>query len=441
MLDINFIRENTDKVKDAIQKKGLSVDLDELLKIDDDRRALIREVDSLRAQQNEFNKKISSLTDIEREKALEGMKVLSSDLKTNQEKLRSVEEKWQALMLLIPNIPSEDTPVGVTDKENVEIESWGEKPKFDFKIKDHIKLAEDLDLVDFERGTKISGFRGYYLKNEAAIMQVALLFYALKKMTEQGFSPMITPTILREFALVGSGHFPFGKDDIYELANTGKDETGRQVGEKLYLAGTSEPSLLAYFADQTFEQKDLPKTVCGFSQCYRNEVGSYGKDTKGLYRIHEFMKVEQVVLCAADEKESEQWLQKMRGFAQDILKDLKIPYRVMQICSGDMGAGKRKMYDIESWMPGRGSYGETHSDSDLTDWQSRRLNIKYTTSEGQKKFVYALNNTVLASPRILIAILENNQNKDGSITVPEVLVPFCGFDKIKPKPGSRNLTK
>lgn len=433
MLDINFIRENQDKVKTAITQKALELDLDELIKIDDERRASIAEVDSLREQQNNFNKKITSLGAEEKEKALVGMKVLSSDLDSAQKKLHEIEKKWFALNLLVPNIPSKDSPVGLSEADNVEVECWGEIPKFDFEIKDHVALGLELDLLDLERGTKTSGFRGYYLKNEAVILQMSILFYALKKMTDLGFSPMITPTILREFALLGSGHFPFGKDDIYELANTGKNESGQENSDQLYLAGTSEPSLLAYYADKTLDENELPIKACGFSQCYRNEVGSYGKDTKGLYRIHEFMKVEQVVLCKADEKESDQWLEKMRGFSQDILKDLKIPHRVMQICTGDMGAGKRKMYDIESWMAARNAYGETHSDSDLTDWQSRRLNIKYKTKEGEKKYVYALNNTVIASPRILIAIFENNQNKDGSITIPEVLVPFCGFSEIKPK--------
>jgi seryl-tRNA synthetase len=204
------------------------------------------------------------------------------------------------------------------------------------------------------------------------------------------------------------------------------------------LAGTSEPSLLAYFSDSVLDEKDLPKKVCGFSQCYRNEVGSYGKDAKGLYRIHEFMKVEQVVLCRDDFAESDKWLDTFKEISCEILQDLELPHRVIQICTGDMGAGKRKMYDIETWMPSRDGYGETHSDSNLTDWQPRRLNIKYKNKAGEKKFVHALNNTVIASPRILIAILENNQNKDSSITIPKVLVPFCGFEKINPASSRAN---
>lgn len=432
MLDLDFIRENASVVKKAIEQKGIKLDLDEFLKIDENRRTKVQQVDNLRKKQNDFSKEISKLKDAEKEKSLLEMKKISDDLKESESALREVEEKWQELYLLVPNIPSKDTPIGPDDKSNREVEKWGELPKFDFESKDHVELGLALDLFDLRRGAKTSGFRGYYLKNEAAVMQIALLFWTFKKMIDMGFTPIIPPTILKEFALIGSGHFPFNKDDIYELANTGKDEGGKQIGEALYLAGTSEPSLLAYFANETLEEEDLPVKFCGFSQCYRNEVGSYGKDTKGLYRIHEFMKIEQVVLCQADEKESEKWLQKMKEYSQEILKELKLPHRVVQISTGEMGAGKRKMYDLETYMPSRG-FSETHSDSDLTDWQPRRLNIKYKTKDGKKKYVYALNNTVIASPRILIAILENFQNKDGSVTVPEVLVPYCGFSKIERK--------
>jgi len=433
MLDIEFVRQNKETVKKAIEQKNLNFDLDSFLDLDENRRALITQVDEMRRQQKDFSREVVNLAGTEKEKALSGVKSLSADLKTAETNLKEAESKWSELLLYLPNIPSDDTPVAPDESGNKVVETWGEIPEFDFNIKDHIELGKSLNLIDLERGVKTSGFRGYYLKNEAAMLQIAVLMHAIHKMREKGFEFMITPTILKDFALVGSGHFPFGKDDIYELANTGKDESGRQIGEKLYLAGTSEPSLLAYYADRILEEKDLPVKAFGFSQCYRNEVGSYGKDAKGLYRIHEFMKVEQIILCKADLKESDEWLDKLKAISQEMLQDLKLPHRVLQICTGDMGAGKRKMYDIETWMPSRSGYGETHSDSNLTDWQSRRLNIKYKTKDGEKKFVYALNNTVIASPRILIAILENYQQKDGSITVPKALVPYCGFDKIESK--------
>ena len=435
MLALDFIRENTDLVKIAISDKGIGLDLDEFITIDDERRALIVQVDQFRQSQNEFNKKVQKLSGDERESAINDMKALSNDLKDVEVNLKKVEKKWLDLYLMIPNIASDDSPVGEDEKSNIVVEKWGDKPVFDFEPKSHLELVKSLDLADFEQGVKVSGFRGYYLKNEAAVLHFSLLFYAFKKMIEAGFAPMMTPTILKEFALIGSGHFPFGKDDVYSLANTGKDAGGNVVGDELYLAGTSEPALLAYYADKTLKEGDLPVKVCGFSQCYRNEVGSYGKDVKGLYRIHEFMKVEQVVLCRDSVEESNKYLEEMRNISQEILKDLKLPHRVVQICTGDMGAGKYKMYDIETAMPvsRESGYGETHSDSNLTDWQSRRLNIKFEDKEGNKKYVYALNNTVLASPRILIAILENFQTKEGTVKIPDVLKSYCGFDEIRPK--------
>lgn len=431
-MDLEFIRTNIKQVKGAIEKKDLKVDLDEFLALDDKRRGLIQEIDSLRERQNAFNKKVVGLSKEEKDKSMADMKVLSNDLSSLETELSKIEQKWNDLYLLIPNIPSDDTPVG-GENANLEIEKWETPKRFGFSPKSHIELGRDLDLIDIEKGVRTSGFRGYYLKNEAAQLHLAVLQYAFSKIISKGFKPMITPAIVREFVLIGSGHFPFGKDDVYELANTGKNERGEKIGESLYLAGTSEPALLAYFADSVLEESELPVKVCALSPCYRNEVGSYGKDTKGLYRIHEFMKVEQAVLCKDDVGESDRWLNEMRHYSQEILRDLELPHRVVQIATEDMGAGKRKMYDIETWMPSREAYGETHSDSDLTDWQPRRLNIKYKTKGGEKNYVYALNNTVIASPRILIAILENYQNEDGSVSVPKVLVPLCGFDKIEAK--------
>jgi seryl-tRNA synthetase len=334
-------------------------------------------------------------------------------------------------MAVVPNIPAEDTPVGPDDASNKIVFKWGELPKFDFEIKDHIELGKNLDIIDLEKGVEVSGFRGYYLKNQAAALHLAVLWHANQTMIKEGFSPLIGPTLVKDFVLAGSGHFPFGKEEIYQIGNPGKLASGEAIEEPVYLTGTSEPSLLAYFSDKTLKEEELPVKVFGFSSCYRSEAGSYGKDAKGLYRLHEFMKVEQVVLCKNDIKESNEWLDKMRQISESILQELKLPYQVVQNSTGDMGAGKYKMYDIETWMPGRGKYSETHSDSSLTDWQARRLNIKYKDSEGKTKFVYTLNNTVLASPRILIAILENYQREDGSVEIPEVLQKYLGFKEIR----------
>lgn len=405
MLDIRFIRENKEAVKKAALNKGIDVNLEKLLALDKERRELIQEIEKLKSLQNKLSK----------EEIEEGRK-LKEEIKKIQPRFLEVEEEYKGLMHLVPNVYSEDTPVGKDDSENIELYKKGEIPSFDFPVKDHIELGKELDLIDLEKGAKTSGFRGYYLKNEAVLLSMALIWRSILKMREKGFSLMISPAILKEFPLFGSGHFPFAREEVYG------------IGKDAYLAGTSEPSLLSYFADTIFKKEDLPKKVCGFSSCYRSEAGSYGKDAKGLYRVHEFMKVEQVVLSAVED--SDYWLEEMKKISEEVLSELNLPYRVMQICTGDMGAGKYKMYDIETWMPGRGKYGETHSDSNLTDWQARRLGIRYKNGEGEKLFVHTLNNTVIASPRILIAIFENYQRKDGTIEVPQVLKKYLPFDKI-----------
>lgn len=427
MMDIKFIRENSELMKEVAKNKNSKVDIDKLLAADDKRRNLISEVEKLKADLNKRSKTKPSPEEIL------ALKELSGKIKEMDGELAAVENEYRELMLLVPNIYADDTPVGPDESANKEISRHGKLPKFNFPPKDHITLGKELDLIDLEAGAKTSGYRGYYLKNEAVLLHFALLWLAINKMKKYGFDLMTTPTLLREFALLGSGHFPEGKDEIYQIGNPGRLSDG-STKEETFLAGTSEPSLLAYFADKTLEEKDLPVKVCGFSPCYRSEIGSYGKDTKGLYRIHEFMKVEQVVLCKNNLEESLDWLEKMRAIAEEMLSDLGLPYRVVQLSTGDMGTGKYKMYDIETYMPSMASrnfYGETHSDSNLTDWQARRLNIKYKNKDGKTELVYTLNNTVIATPRILIAILENYQQKDGSIKIPKVLQKYCGVKVIK----------
>ncbi len=446
MLDIKFIRDNQEAVKKAITDKNIDLDLDHLLDVDQRRRSLLTELESLQATKNQVSKEIPKLSPEDKKVKLLEMKEVdakSDELKTQ---LKEVLKEYEDLMAITPNIPSPETPIGKNDEGNVPWSYWSPQlgqvdpkdtdkiaqipTKFDFEPKDHITLGKELDLIDTEAGVKTSGFRGYYLKNEAVLLHYALIWHAIKKMQEKSFNLFTTPVLVRDFALFGSGHFPFGKDEIYQIGNPGK-LSDNDTRENQYLAGTSEPSLLAYHADKILDEKDLPIKMCGISPCFRSEVGSYGKDTKGIYRIHEFMKVEQVVICKADILESDKWLESMREIAQEMLMDLKLPHRVLNICTGDMGAGKYKMYDIETWMPARKNYGETHSDSNLTDWQARRLNIRYRDHEGKTKYAYTLNNTVIASPRILIAILENYQQKDGSIVIPEVLRPLVGKDVIK----------
>jgi len=435
MLDIKFIRQNPDIIKDACTKKNIKCDIDKLLDIDEKRLKLKQELEAISAEKNKASKAIPQAKDqVDRDAIINAMKALDQNTGNLEKKLRELESAHEELMLSVPNIPSDDSPVGPDESGNVVAETWGEPKKFDFQIKDHIQIGKDLDLIDTEAGVKTSGFRGYYLKNEAVFLHFAIFWHALNKMREKGFTIFVPPTVLREFALVGSGHFPAGKDEIFRIGNPGKLESGDEVKEPLYLSGTAESALLAYHAGQILNEKDLPIKMCGISQCYRSEVGSYGKDAKGLYRVHEFMKVEQVVICKNNIEESSEWLETMRGISQEILKDLELPHRILSICTGDMGAGKYKMYDIETWMPSRSAYGETHSDSNLTDWQARRLNTRFRDKEGNIKFPYMLNNTVVASPRILIAILENYQQADGSVAIPKCLQSYMGgMTKIEKK--------
>ncbi len=417
MIDIKYIRENKDRYIEVVKNKNVDLDVERLLLLDKKRRELIQKTEELKSIQKKLTKE-----------EIEKAKKIKEEFKSLKNELTEIEKEYNSLMLLTPNIYSEDTPIGKDEDGNIEVSNFGE-PKI--KLKDHITLGKELDIIDLEKGVKTSGFRGYYLKNEGAFLSMALLWHSILKMREKGFSFTIPPTLLKEFALIGSGHFPFGKEEIYQIANPGKLADGKEITEKTYLAGTSEPSLLSYYSDTIIEEESLPIKVFAFSQCYRSEVGSYGKDTKGLYRIHEFMKVEQVVICK--EKDSNLWLEEMRKISEELLEELKLPYRVIQLCTGDMGAGKYKSYDIETWMPSRNKYGETHSDSNLTDWQARRLNIKYRNKEGNKFYAHTLNNTVIASPRILIAILENYQQEDGSILVPEVLQKYLPFNRINKK--------
>lgn len=430
MLDIKYIIKNQDKVKQAAKDKNIDLDINQLISLDKKRKDLLQKVDDLRKKRNEI---ANNLKDPKKrsDKLISDGKKIKNDLTKFEKDLRAVQEDYNKLMLMVPNVPSKDTPVGSDESGNIEVRNWGKIPKFDFKMKDHVQLGKDLDLIDLERGTKVSGFRGYILKNDAVLLHWAILTFALQKLIKEGFTPMIPTVINKERVLINSGHFPWGKPESYQIVNAGKLDTGEEITDKMFLAGTSEPPLVSYYQEEVLAEKDLPVKFAGFSPCYRSEVGSYGKDTKGLFRIHEFMKIEQVVFCKNDEKESLDWLEKMTRISEEILQDLKLPYRVMQMCTGDMGEPQYKKYDIETWMPSRESYGETHSASAILDFQARRANIKYKDKKGKLQFVHTLNNTAIASPRILIAIIENYQQKDGSIKVPDVLIPYMGKGVIK----------
>lgn len=413
MLDIKFIRDNLELCKQAAKNKNRDVDWDGLLTNDDRRRQLIGEIDKLRAERNEISRQSSDTS-----RQIRG-KEIKEELKKLEEELRNVEEKFTTHMYTVPNVPDKSVPVGQNSSGNVEIKKWGEPRKFDFQPKDHIELVKKLDLIDFERGTKVAGFRGYFLKNEAAHMELTLLFYAFQKLIAKGYTPLIAPSLVKDFTLFGNGQFPWGKDEVYHLE---KDDQ--------YLAGTAEVPVTAYFADEILQEKDLPKKFVAFSPCFRREAGSHGKDTKGAYRLHQFNKIEQVIFGKNNLDDSLSLHEELLRNSEEILQDLKLPYRVLLMCTGDMGEPQVKKYDIETWMPLRNAYGETMSNSIMGDFQARRLKIRYKTKDGQILFCHTLNNTAVASPRILIAILENYQNADGSVTVPKVLQPMIGKEII-----------
>lgn len=438
MIDIHAIREKLPEYKKAAQNKNIAIDLDRLVELDDKRRALQIKADDLRSKRNEHAK---SITGKPTDKQIEAGKKIKEEVQEVEEEFNEIMKEYTAIMVKVPTIPAKDVPIGADDSENVEIEQKGEPRTFDFDPKDHMALGKELDIIDFERGVKVSGYRGYYMKNEGASLQMALMMYALEKLISKGFTPVIPPTVVREFVLFGSGYFAGqtfneDEDEVYKIANNKEVEADGSVSKDAkFLIGTAEPSLLAYYANEVLDKSQLPIKFCGFSPCYRSEIGSYGKDTKGLYRVHEFMKVEQVCLAEADVEASDELHQEMLGISKEMHEEIGLPYRVLQICTGDMSAGKYKMFDMEAWIPSREGYGETGSASNFLDWQSRRLNVRYKDNDGNKPYVYMLNNTAIPSPRFIIAILENFQNADGTVTIPEVLRKYMplGMDTIKKK--------
>lgn len=423
MLDITFIRENPQEVKKACQVKNLDESVvDSLLAVDEKRRALISQVQDLRTEVNknadQVKKQVQEVGKPSPE-LIEKGKLLKSQLKDIEPELKLVDQEFTELMLEIPNVPAADVPVGVDESGNKVDRQEGELPEFDFEVKDHQTLMENLGILDTKRGVNIAGFRGYFLKGDGLLLEKAILDYALDIMMKHGFEPMSVPVMVKKEAMVGTGYFPWGNEDHYKT----QDDT--------ILTGTAEVALTAFHAGETLTEKDLPIKMAGVSPCFRREVGSYGKDTKGVIRVHQFNKVEQVVYTVADEEETRIWHKKMLGFSEELLKGLGLSYQVLLMCTGDIGAGQRKKYDIETWFPAQNKYRETHSASYFNDFQARRLNIRYQAKDGSLKHVYTLNNTVAASPRLLAAVVENYQQADGSIKVPEVLQPYMNKEVIR----------
>lgn len=421
MLDIKFIRENSDIISAAAIKKHIPFNVIELVEADTKRLEILKTVEDLRSQQNAASDAITKATGEERTFLIDSMKRVKDDLKKKEEDLEVVMKEWRRLMLNVPNIPDMSVPEGKDDSQNVEVSTWGMIPTFSFTPLDHIEIMEKQNFVDFERGTKTAGFRGYFLKNDAALLEIAIWQYVMTRWQGKGFESMLVPSLVKREALLGSGYLPQGEDDLYKDGND-------------YFAGTGEVATMFYHSDEVLDEKDLPRKIIAWSPCFRKEAGSHGKDVKGLIRVHEFYKCEQVVLCTASHAESVKYHEEITRYSEEMMEELNIPYHRLLICGGDLGQGQVKKYDIEAWIPSQGKYRETHSASYFHDYQTRRLNIRYKDSEGKLRYVHSLNNTAAATPRLLTAIIENYQQADGTIKVPPVLVPFMAGKTVMGKP-------
>ena len=412
MLSLDFIRENKQKVIDAAKNKNRVVNIDDILLLDDKRKELLHKIQKLREERNIIAK----------EKNIERGKAIKEELKKLESEEAEISLKLDGLLAVVPNVPLDEVPIGKDETFNKELEKWGTVPKFSFTPKTHEQLGKDLDLLDLERGSKVSGFRGYILKNELAQLHFGVLMFAFQSLIKKGFTPITSPSVVKGFTLFGSGQFPWGEKEVYTLNDSDS-----------YLAGTGEVAATALHSGEILDEKTLPKKYVTLSPCYRKEAGSYGKDTRGLYRVHEFWKVEQVVIAKNNIEEARQIHKELQRNAEELLQALEIPYRVLLMSTGDMGEPQILKYDTEAWMPSRNAYGETMSNSIMGDFQMRRLKTKYRTGDGKTEYCFSLNNTAIASPRILIPLLENHQQEDGSIKIPKALHPYLGFKEIKNK--------
>lgn len=429
VIDLEDLRQRPKTYEKAAKDKGLMVSVAGFLKLDAQRREILARVEDMRAKKNSVSKRIPTMKAQERKAALSEMRALDRKLKEHEEELRRTEDAWTTMQLELPALPLPTIPVGKDSSANVETKRWGDPPSFSFPPKDHVALGEVLGILDIERAVKFAGSRMYLLKGAGALLELALLRFAIDHLLQKGWELVNPPVLVDREAMVGMGQFPGSIEETYAVG-VERREGDPLESDNLYLVGTSEASLLSYHRGEVVQHEALPKKYCGFSPCFRREAGTYGKDTRGLYRIHQFQKVEQVVFCEANEKVALDLFDEMRTNAEEVLQALDLPYHVVDVCTGDMGQGKVYMQDIETWMPSRSSYGETHSCSYLGDFQSRRLNIRYVDRKGEKHFVHTLNNTCIASPRILISILEIYQQEDGSIEIPRVLRPYMGGQEV-----------
>jgi seryl-tRNA synthetase len=421
MIDIKLIRENPEPFKTACKAKNFYVDIDRLLQLDGDLRKAKTRLQEITTEKNTLGKSIPKLSGDEKQNLLNKLAEYKNEEATLNDQIKKSQPELDELMLQVPQPADDDVPFGKDDTENVEIAKWGEIRQFDFEPKDHIQLGMALDIIDVERAVRLSGTRNYFLKGAGAMLHWAILRFSIDYMVSRGYVPFSVPMLMKNEAMAGTGYYPGSEEQTYRMER-----------DELNLAGTAEVPLTAYYMGEILAQEKLPQKFVGLSTCYRREAGAAGKDTYGLYRIHQFDKVEQVVICANDAAESAKYHEEIRTNSEGVMQALGIPYRVVKVCTGDLGRGQAKKYDIEAWMPSRKSYGETHSASKFFDFQARRLNLRYKDNQTKKNmFCHTLNNTVIASPRVLIPVLELNQNKDGSVTVPMVLRPYMGgMDRI-----------
>lgn len=411
MLDINYIRENKDLVKKGVLDKQFDPALvDKLLELDGKRRKFILEIESLRARRNKIaEQKTESL----------GGKRIKEELKDKEPELNKVEKEYKEILIKIPNLPSEKSPIGKDDRDNVEIKKWGEPRKFDFKPRDHLELGKSLGILDFETGAKVTGSQFFFLYGDGALLELALTRYAFEKLSKVGFLPVITPDLAKSRYYLGMGYVPKGSEA----------QTYTIEGEDLGLIATAEVTLAGSHADEIIPESKLPLKYIGYSHCFRQEAGAYGKYSKGLYRVHQFTKAEMFIYCKPEE--SEEFHEYILKMEEEIYKELELPYRVVEMCTGDLGAMAARKFDIEVWMPGRGDYGEVTSTSNCTDYQARNLNIKFRRNTSETEYIHMLNGTAIVMSRVPLAIMENYQNEDGSITIPKVLQKWMGKEKIE----------
>jgi seryl-tRNA synthetase len=417
MLDLAFIREHPELIKDVARRRHTAVDVDALLAVDADLRATRRQAEELRAEQNRLSKGIreAGSDQAARESYIARGREVAAELRALEPRERELEAQLRELWLLVPNSPDATVPEGEGEEDNVEIKRVGEPPRFSFEPMDHVALMRAQDMLDLERGVKVAGSRSYVLKGDAVRLELALLQFALDRIAGKGYMPLAVPALAKEFCFIGNSQFPRGREQTYALPE-----------DDLFLVGTAEVSITGMHSGEILREAELPVRYVAWSPCFRREAGTYGKDTRGIFRVHQFEKVEQYIICRADHEESVRWHEELLANAEELVQALELPYRVINICTGDLGDAKVKGYDIECWIPSEDRYRETHSDSYFHDYQARRADLRYRGEDGVVRYVHTLNNTALASVRTIIALVENHQQADGTIRVPEALRPYLG---------------